>query len=258
MRILPIIGLTVLGFSFSASADDAATRQLIECAPGKNFAKMADALGSLKADKIDTINTNPSFTLSPRDGGELPSRVFVRARNGQETNLSFSSEGEVSNFISEFENAASSEFCVEDPSRVGMPRTEDAYALDMRFNMNYLNRSGLYEMDELKDGLKDGKSALKKIVGGPGSLFVPSLTHIYVKFEDDEAKPVFSALKGSEVLGDVAFEEFDSAFLIAFDDLKTLGADRFSVSGGAHKLSPSMSREKMEKIMKPKGKADAE
>lgn len=257
MRI-PVSIAVLLSMSMTAAADDVPVRQSIECVSGKNFVNMANAIGSLKADKIDTINTNPSITLWPRDGGELPKRVFVRSTNGIEKTLSFSKDGEVSKFIGDFENASGSEFCVEDPARAGSPKTTDAYALDIRFNMNYLNTSGVYGMDELKDGLKDGKTALKKIIGGPKSLFVPSLTHIYVKFEEDDAKPVFEALKGDKTLGEIGYEEFDDAYLVDFETLEKMGADTFSVSGGVHKLSPSMSREKMEKIMKPKGKADAE
>jgi len=260
MRNICILGLT-LGLSFTAVAENPETRQLIECAPGKSFTKIANAIGDLKADKTDTINTNPSFTLQPRDGGELPKRVFIRAVDGDETALEFSKDGEVTNFIAEFEDTSGKELCVEDPVREGAPKTEDAYALNMRFNMNFLNSSGVYGMDEIKDGRKDGKSALKKIIGGPGSFFVPSLTHLYVEFEDPEAEAAFQGCelaRSEKKCQALEFEKLGEAYLISFDDLKDMKADQFLVDGGAHTVSPSMSKEKMENMAKPKGKADAE
>lgn len=219
---------------------------------------MADAIGALKADKIDTINTSPSFTLLPRDQGEMPKRVFVRHADGREKTLTYSEDGEVTNFIGDFQKSSGAEFCVEDPGRAGQPKTEDAYDLNMRFNMNFINNSGSYKMEELTDGLKDGKTALKKIIGGPGSLFVPSLTHLYVEYDDKDTEPVFSARKGGKDLGDLDYEQLGDAYLVAFKALKKKGADTFVIDGGAHTLSPSMSPEKMAKLMQPKGKDDAE
>lgn len=257
MRSLLTLAL-IAAFCGVANANDPDSRQLIECAPGKKFKKMADAIGGLKSDKIDTINTNPSFTLLPNDGGDLPKRVFVRLRNGDEKNLTYSADGEVTNFIADFEGSSGAEFCVEDPSRAGQPKDKDAYALNMNFNMNFINNSGEYKMAELKDGLKDGKTALKKIIGGPGSLFVPNLTHLYVEFEDKDAKPLFVARKDGKNIGELSFDRLGDAYLIAYNALSQKRADVFVVSGGAHTLSPSMSPEKMAKIMGPKGKDDAE
>lgn len=257
MREIILVGLLFAIFG-SAAADEPAHRNLIECAPGKNFNKMADALASLRADKIDTINTNPSFTLLPRDGGALPERVFVRFKNSEEKDLTYSAEGEVTNFIADFEKSSGAEFCVEDPSRAGQLKTEDAYALSMSFNMNFLNSSGTYKMSEIEDGLKDGKTALKKIIGGPGALLVPSLTHLYVEYEDKKAKPILRAKKGEKDLGEVKYEKLGDAYLVSYKALEKMGADSFIVAGGDHTLSPSMSPKKMAKIMKPKGKKDAE
>ncbi len=257
MRTLLLASL-LFGLIGTAQASDPETRQLIECAPGKNFVKMSEAIGSLEADKLDTINTKPSFTLLPRDTGELPKRVFVRGSDGTEIDLDYSAEGEVVEFLPSFERTVGGELCVEDPIRQGRPKTEDAYAFSMEFNMNFLNTSGTYSMDEIKDGLKDGKTALKKIIGGPGSLLVPSLSHLYVEYADNSTKPQFSARKDGKDLGEVPFTKLGDAYLIAYDVLKKKRVDSLVVGGGAHTLSPSLSPKRMAKIMKPKGDSDGE
>jgi len=239
----------------SAFAGDPELREKIECAPGKDFAKMAKAISELKAEQIDTINTNPSFTLKPNDNGPMPTRVFRRSKDGSESEMKFSEDGSVSDFLKLFEGDKKAEFCVEDAARAGQPNNKDAYAFNMRFNMNFLNNSGTYPMAELEDGLKDGKTALKKIIGTPGALFVPSLSHIYVEYDDKAATPDFQSC--NTTCETVKHEKLGDAYLIAYDDLEELGAKELKVSGGVHRISPSMSPEKMAKVMKPKSEKDA-
>jgi len=250
MRSLIIAGCVVL-IAGSASADEPKLRELIECAPGKSFAKMANALGALKDSQLDTISTKPSMTLSVRDDDPMPKRVFHRASKGTETDLIMSEKGEITDFIMYFENDKNSEFCVEDPARQGQPQTGDSYSVNMRFNMNFHNTSGTYAMTELKDGLKDGKTALKKIIGGAKAVLVPGMSHIFVEFDDPKSLAQFLACKSEGQCEAVGTEKLGDAYLIAFDDLEDMDAKELRIKGGAHTVSPSLSPKKMAQIMGP-------
>lgn len=254
MRVF--IGLFLSGLlCMPAAADTPDLRELIECAPSKKFVKLANGLAELDASRTDTINTKPSFTLAANDGGALPSRIFVRSETG-ETDLVMSTKGEVTNFIEHFTDDKSAELCIEDPSRVGVVKDKGAFGLSMEFNMNFLNSSGIYTMDEIKDGLKDGKAALKKIISGPVSILVPKLSHLYVEFGSEAAAPSFEVFKNGETLGEVETVRLGPAYMIAVDDLKDLEMDELRINGGAHTLSPSLSPKRMAKLMAGDTKPD--
>jgi len=238
-----------------ASASDPETRQLIECAPGQSFVQLSEAIGSLDGDSLDTISTQPSFMLLPNDKGELPKRVFVRGSDKVETDLDYSAKGEVTDFLASFERTPGAQLCVEDPIREGRPKTENAYAFSMTFNMNFLNKSGTYSMAEIKDGLKDGKTALNKLTGGADSPLGSSLNFLFVKYKDETITPQFSAQKDGKDLGEVAYVSFGDGYLVDYKVLKKMGADTFVIKGGKHTLSPSLNPKRMAKRA---GRASAE
>jgi len=252
MRLLTatITGIILsLAFMGSSLADDGDVRKLIECSPGKNLAKLAGNLSELKADRLDTINTNPSFTLEPTDGGVMPVRIFVR--HGEiETDLQQVDDGEFLNVMPLFLGQEKAELCIEDPSRVGQVKEKDgAFEFSMAFNMNFLHTSGSYSLDELKDGLKDGKAALKKMVPGPVALVLPKMSHVYVEYDDETARPEFSAIKDGNKIEALDFVQLGKAYMIAMEDLKDMKIDSLEIKGGAHTVSPSLSPKRMAKIM---------
>ncbi len=247
MRLISAF-ILAFGLAHMAAADEPELRDLIECTPGKSFSKMAGGLADLDDDKLDTINTNPSFTLEAADGGEMPERIFIRSGE-TDINLDVSDEGEVADFINLFLEDEKAELCVEDPSRAGKPKEKGAFSMAMKFNMNFIDNNGTYPLPVLKDGLKDGKSALKKMMPGPVSLLIPKLSHIYIEYEDDMTEPSFRALDGDQDLGEPGFVKFGPAFLIAYEDLKDMDADTLKVLGGAHTISPSLSPKRMAKLM---------
>ncbi len=253
MRVILSVFLAV-SFSETGFAEDRPElRELIECSSGKGFAKLAKGLAGLDAKRLDTINTKPSFTLAVNDGGELPERIFVRNLSG-ETDLNMSSDGEVREFISLFAEDDDAELCVEDPSRVGIVKDKNAFGLSMAFNMNFLNTSGVYSLDEIKDGMKDGKSALKKMVPGPVALILPKMSHLYFEFEDDAVAPEFRMFRADsegelQDIGVADFVRLGPNFMVAVEDLKDANMDELRVSGGVHTMSPSLSPKRMAKLI---------
>jgi len=253
MRSITVI-LLILLMSGTAMADDTPElRELIECTSGKSFAKLAKGLAGLDAKRLDTINTKPSFTLAANDGGKLPKRIFVRSR-AVEADLSMSSDGEVREFIGLFADDKKAELCVEDPSRVGVVKDKGAFGLSMAFNMNFLNTSGVYSLDEIKDGMKDGKSALKKMVPGPVALVLPKMSHLYFEFADASVVPEFRMFKADDNgemqdIGPAEFVRLESDFMVDVESLVENNMDELRVAGGAHTMSPSLSPKRMAKLI---------
>ncbi len=240
-----VVSAPMSGAAFAADDADR-PRERIECVPGKKFAKLVKKIGELGPEKRDTIDPAPNFTIKPTDGGGMPGRFFARTGTN-EINFEISEEGRVLEFLEKFPRDKKSEFCSEDPSREGMLKSEKAFEFSMEFNVEFRNDSGSYSMAELKDGLKDGKSVIKKIVPGPVALLIPKMTHVLVQFDEADALFGFQAFKNDALVGDAAFERAGLDYLLSYEGLEAMGADELRISGGAHKIFPSLSLEKLKK-----------
>lgn len=244
-----LIGTALMGAG-AAQADEPEIRELINCQPGESFAKLADALGGLDADKLDTINTSPSFSFTVLDGGPLPSRIFHRSEAGAETDLPFSDDGEVTDFVQLFRGGDKAEFCVEDPARAGKPKGEsDTYSVSMSVNMNFINASGTYSIEELRDGAKDGKAAIRRMMGGAEAVFAPSLTHIHLAYKDKPAAPDIQGCTAAGLCKALAFKPLEDNYLFALQALEDMNAAELRIGGGDHVISPSMDFDKMVETM---------
>jgi len=252
-----LVPISILMIGIPAQANEPDIRDLIECVPAKEMTKLSDAVTGMKATRVDTINTNPSFELNALDGGPLPDRMFHRAQDGTETDLKMSETGKVEGFAEIFAGDKKAEMCVEDSARAGLLKTDDAFSFNMSLNMNFINKSGVYSMAELKDGLSDGKAVIKKMVDSPAAIFVPDMSHLYVEFEDPEAQPAFTAVLEDGKEETVETVKLGEAFMIDYDSLKDMNAQTLRIEGGAHTLSPSMSPERMAKVTQAEEKSDA-
>ena len=251
MRLTNFLAVSLLMSSSMAAVayaedDDDRPRELIECVSGKKFAKLVRKIGELGPEKRDTIDPAPTFTIKPADGGVMPKRFFAKS-GGEEINLEVNEEGRVLEFLEKFPQDKKSEFCAEDPSREGMPKNVKALDFSMEFDVAFRNESGTYSTAELEDGLKDGKSVIKKIVPGPVALLIPKMTNIIVEFDEADALFGFQAYQGGTLIGDVPYERAGLDYLLSYEGLEAMGADELRVSGGTHKISPTMSLEKLEK-----------
>ena len=251
MRLMNFLAISLLmstsmAMVAHAEDDDDRPRELVECVSGKKFAKLVRKISELEPEKRDTIDPSPNFTIKPADGGVMPKRFFAKS-GGEEINLEISEDGQVLEFLKKFPQDKKSEFCAEDPSREGGPKNVKALDFSMEFDVAFRNESGAYSISELEDGLKDGKSVIKKIVPGPVALLIPKMTNILIEFNEADALFRFQAYQGGALIGDVPYERAGLDYLLSYEELEAMGADELRVSGGAHKISPTMSLEKLEK-----------
>ena len=133
----------------------------------------------------------------------------------------------------------------------------------MNFHVEYKNKSGVYPIAELRDGLDDGRTHVKKLVPGPVRMLIPKFTHVAIAYSADETElihknPQIVAANGDIELEGLIIEEMFNAHYVDIDQLEGLGADHLIVKGGDFRMEPSASPEKMRKVIEKRRKKEAE
>lgn len=210
-----------------------------------NFMKRFDGLDESRTDTLHAVfNAN----IDIRDEGGFPDRLYIKSGD-QETNMTFDDEGLIEGFELEIRAAQEgAEICIQDKARAGTPVDQAGAVFSLPLSIRMKNTSGSYYMVELDDGLKDGKSFYKKMVGGAYALLVPKMTHLVVAYDEENAPLNLSVFNGDAPVTAPEAEPFNGAHVIRFKDLKKLGATRIEITGGAHRISPAPSVKTMKKF----------
>ena len=197
---------------------------------GRKFAK-------LKPDRIDTVSVFPvGFVRLENSGEHYPDRYFIRDRSA-EIDLAIGADGQLIGLEKLLEATDTVELCHADPKRAGLPFDADGISLDMDMEIQFINRSGVHKMEELRDGLADGKPHYKK-AAGVLSFLVPKMSHVMIKPVDQEASVQFAAMRGQTKIDLPEPIMFCGLPMIKYQDLKDLGADRLEITNGAYRLMP--------------------
>lgn len=223
-------------------------REETRCFTAKGIRDFMGRFDGLKATQLDTLvaSFRPRFEI--KDEGALPDRFYLKSE-GQEKDFVLDDDGGVPGFSSAVKGSSDeSELCIMDKARAGTPVDQAGVNFSLPMSIRHINVSGNYDMAELADGLKDGKSFYKKMVGGPMAILVPKMTHIVVSYDDDEVTPQIEAFNGDDRIDGLVTEPFDGGHVVTFKDLKRLGATHLKVSGGEHSISPAPSIKTMKKF----------
>ncbi len=205
----------------------------------------------LKASKRDTVGMVINLVFILQDGELPPDRVELR--DGDQVDvLTLETWGERSmtrNLTPDIERASpEGRLCVVDPAREGRLQSELGYRFQSAANIRYLKTPGTHDLETLEDGLKDGRSHWKKMVGAMGFL-VPKFDHIAVAGEDRDAPPIVTALKDGKPIGTPEGEFFDGARMVDIDVLEDLGADAIRVEASAYRMTPSPDAKTVKRFM---------
>jgi len=234
--------------SAADSTADGEIRERITCFPAKGLVKMMSKINDLPEDRLDTVKTLISAGFDVPDGEALPDRLFVRDGD-QERDFTLLGDGSVPDFTTLKTASKTSELCSDDPSRAGLPRTEDGIRFNLSPDIMFLNQSGSHDIAELRDGVKDGKSHFKKLFGGGVvSLLIPKATHVMVEYSDDDVSPDIQALKAGQIVSGLDIEAFNGGHVIALKELEKLEIDVLEIRGGGYKLKPVPSVKKMKSL----------
>lgn len=247
---------TALSAAFAASfaagpalaKDKPVLRQAVECMPAKDIVKLLSKFEKLDEDQRDTVDAVIDARFTVDAGQPMPSRMF--ARNGNEDiDFPIASDGKVEGIGRLGSMPKSSEICVEDKAREGLPKDQDGIKFGMDFDVKFKDESGRYSLAQLRDGAEDGKSFYKKLVPAPIRLMMPKMTHVSVTFDEpDAAEQMVQAFAGDRLIEGLIVEPFGQTHVVEIDQIEALGADTLVISGGGFDMEPSPSIEKMRKL----------
>lgn len=196
----------------------------------RKFRKLSD-------DKLDSVRMIPTARLITSETlSHYPERVYVKDGDII-TPLTVQPNGEINNFG--FLAAASDavEICTFDLARKGLPITEDGLKWDIEMDILFLDANGEHAIETLRDGLRDGRSHYKKVVG-TFSFVVPKMTHFIIKPVGGTAARRAIAMKQGEVLPPLTLGVFCGADMISMRELESKSADKLVIEGGAYRLLP--------------------
>lgn len=246
-----MVAIAPLGFAQDKDQDaDAAVelREETRCFPAKGIRDFVGRFDSLEASKRDTIDVFFEPEIVIKDEGTYPDRYFLK-QDDAEIDLPINEEGEVPNFVEVVKNSAeTAEICVQDKARAGTPVDQTGFNFSLPMSIRHIKADGTYDLATLEDGLKDGKSFYKKMVGGAMALLVPKMTHILIIYEEDTTSPQIQALNGEAELEGLKSELFQGAYVVKYKDLKKMGATHLQISGGEHSVAPVPSIKTMKKF----------
>jgi hypothetical protein len=246
IRFVTVVG--VIFFSATiATAEESDRRQETECFPIKELVSMLSKFDKLKDSQRDTVGPEIVAKFTINDGGDLPARFYHK--HGEEQGMfNVADDGEVTDFSKVKDLPEEAEICVHDPARAGESKDASENKFDVDFGVLFQNRSGSHSLDEIGDGLKDGRAHYKRIVPAPFRMMVPKMTHVTIEYQNPEEKPDIQAFKGETLLSGLVVTPFKIAHVIDVEHLESLGADRLVIAGGPYALEPTPSIEKMQKM----------
>jgi len=238
---LALCCLSITGSYAPAQAADPNIRKAENCFKVGWLSEKLSKLTKLKPNKTDIVGVSPTAHVKLDDRSQPyprhhPKRYFIKDR-GVETDLPIAPDGQLLGFEKLSGSSKDVELCHYDPKRAGLPFDADGISLDINTDIQFHNQSGTHSLDEIKDGLKDGKSHYKKTAGAM-AMFVPKMSHIMIKY-DDETQPLeFTALKDDVPLTAPVQIVYCVLPMIRVKDLERIGADRIRISGGPYRLLP--------------------
>jgi len=250
-----VLLLTLTGFLGEAVLSSAALaqetvpkiRKAENCFPAGWISEKLGKFAELKPEKKDTVGVTPTAYLKLEDSSQpYPERYFIKDQ-GVETDLPIAPDGRLIGFEKLRYASEAVELCHYDPKRAGLAFDADGISLEINTDVQFHSKSGRHHLDEIKDGLKDGKSHYKKLAGAL-SIFVPKMSHVMIKYDDKNQPLKFVAMTGDvELTGTVEVVYCDLP-MIKVKDLERIGADRLKILGGSYRLLPVPSLSAMKRF----------
>lgn len=230
-----------------AEPSSAPVREALECFPAENIIKFLSKFDKLKPEQKDTVDAFMTAKFEVSDDLGLPHRIFMRDQD-KETVFEMLPDGQITDFDHIRHHPETSELCVEDPAREGLPREEDGITFNVDFDVMFKQTPGSHTLESLEDGAKDGKSFYKKLVPGPARLLIPKMTHVSITYIDPETPQNIEAWQNDKPLSGLNIEPFGKTYVVSLEQLEDLGATELHITGGPYKLEPSPSIKKMKAL----------
>lgn len=229
-----------------AIAQDSEPRPALKCLPMESLAKLSDKLSSIPEKHRDIIKPSLNASIEDSDGHGFPERIYFKDGD-KETDLKIDPDGKLIGVSLDTPMSKTTELCLYDPERAALAKDEARLGLSFSVDIAYPKKAK-YDLDELEEGLDEGRVHYKKMMPGPVSLLVPKLTHVIVGYEKKNSDPKIYAMQGEERLDGLDMEPFGYAWIIDVKALKKLGADHLSIEDNFEMIEPGASGDTLRKL----------
>lgn len=198
------------------------------CTPAKDLIKMTKNFYGAGPDLTDVIaprvvmgmvglngHSNPEFLLYRYEGEEKRLPVKDGVVQDLEKTVTWSKDGEI---------------CRSKPSDADddTPTTQ----VSVSFMFPYKRQDGVFTMEEIKEGAKDGSKIMKGLAPGGLGFAVPGLKALGITpAKDSETQPEFTFTRDVQAV-DVDVTKSGKTRLILLKDIKSAKADTLTISGG--------------------------
>lgn len=212
-----------------------------KCFPIERAQSVTHKFAKMKDSRRDTVDTKLTAYFVNMEARTTPPTLYLKDGDTRQ-DFTITADGEVTGFAAAVNTARSSaQVC-------GNAQEDGKLGMGMGTDVSFIDRTGPFTLDVLRDGLDDGKSHYKKSVPGPLAMFVPQMTHVMVTYDPlDTPADIVAVVKG-EAVSDVQIEPFGKAYVIALNTLENMGAEALSVRGGTFTLSPVPSIKAMKSL----------
>jgi hypothetical protein len=229
----------LLGAATTAYAEDIPELAGEEfCLPAGEIKDTIDKFDSLKPEKRDTVGPDLTLKFELEENEIMPERIELRDVDAV-VPVRFDDKHRSIGFIDQLRSVSkAASLCIVDPARANRAQDDRGFVVDINMGVRFKETPGTHPLSQIEDGMKDGRSHYKKMVGAMGFM-VPKFDYLAVAGDDDTAPPRLWATAQGVDLGEPEFELYDGARMVSVDALEDMGADGVRIEDGYYRMSPS-------------------
>jgi len=199
------------------------------CTSAKDFVNLIQSFYGANPELKNVITPTVRMELRGLNGNPTPSHILYR-HEGEEYKLPVV-DGDVQDLETGVGWSKDGEFCRLIDGEIPPASDEDTTQASVNFSFPYLRKDGVFSIDEIKEGAKDGSKVMKGLAPSGLGFAVPGLKALaLVPAEGVEDIPTMSFSRDGEPV-DVKIYTVGSTQLVRLKDIKSSKADKLNISG---------------------------
>lgn len=199
------------------------------CRSAKDLVNVAQSFYGDNPERTNIIT--PEFTLALKgiNGAADPTAILYRHEGKEETVQIV--DGELTGFDKISTWSKKGNMCRLVDGELAPVTEGDSTEANMSFSFPYKRTDGVFSMDELKEGAKDGSKVMSGLAPGGLGFVVPGLKALALDpAEDTDAKPSFNFSRKGETVS-VKASSLGNTALFRLKDIKSSKADTLTIEG---------------------------
>lgn len=199
------------------------------CSPGKRLVQGAKAFYDAKPGLTNIIQPRLDVSVVGMNGYPDPSGMLYRWED-VEHNLPIV-DGRVQNLELAATWPSEGELCTVYSGEPPEKTEESTANLSVSFEFPYLRKDGVFTIDEIKEGAKDGSKIIKSLAPKGLGFVAPSLkTFVVTTNSPEDRLPTLTFLRDGDIV-DVKTSEFHTMQYVRLKDLKSAKVDAVKING---------------------------